>query len=137
MRKKYHVFPPLSKIEKIGPICYFISMERTVSAIFSFIVFFVGLAFVLAKPFSADRLLIGIVLMAVSLAVLYLAFRRKESVIVEQKIDLGGAVNPKLLKCRNCGAELSRNDISVRAGAVFTSCPYCHSEYQIEEEPKW
>jgi Zn finger protein HypA/HybF involved in hydrogenase expression len=137
MEKRYHVYPPLSKIEKTGLICYFITMERTVSAIFSFIVFFVGLAFVLAKPFSASRLLIGVVLMAVSLAVLYLAFRRKESVIVEQKIDLGGTVNPKLLKCRNCGAELSRNDITVRAGVVFTSCPYCHSEYQIEEEPKW
>jgi multisubunit Na+/H+ antiporter MnhB subunit len=112
-------------------------MERTVSAIFSFIVFFVGLAFVLARPFSAGRLLIGLMLMAVSLAVLYLAFRRKDSVVIEQKIDIGGAVNPKLLKCRNCGAGLSRSDISVRAGAVFTSCPYCHSEYQIEEEPKW
>lgn len=127
----------MSKIEKTGPICYFMIMERIVSAVFSFIVFFVGLAFVLAKPFAGGRLIIGVVLIAVSLAVLYLASRRKESVIVEQKIDLGGAVNPKLLKCRNCGAELSRNDISVHAGSVFTSCPYCHSEYQIEEEPKW
>jgi uncharacterized Zn-finger protein len=27
--------------------------------------------------------------------------------------------------------------MEVKLGAVFIACPYCHSQYQIEEEPKW
>jgi DNA-directed RNA polymerase subunit RPC12/RpoP len=41
------------------------------------------------------------------------------------------------MKCRNCGAELSRDSIEVKAGAVFVKCPYCGNDYQVTEEPKW
>jgi len=112
-------------------------MERIISSLFSAIVFFVGLAFLLARPTTAGRVALGVLLVAVSLAVLAMAFRRREVRIVEQKIDLSGSVQATLLKCRNCGAELSRSSVAVREGAVFISCPYCKSEYQVEEEPKW
>ena len=102
------------------------------AVIFSFIVFFVGLAFLLT-----GRLAIGLLLVAVSLLLLFMAFRKKETVIVEQKIDIGGEVNSRILKCKNCGAELNKDAIEVKLGAVFIACPYCHSQYQIEEEPKW
>jgi len=102
------------------------------AVIFSFIVFFIGLAFLLTS-----RLAIGLLLVAVSLLLLFMAFRKKETVIVEQKIDIGGEVNSRILKCKNCGAELNKDAIEVKLGAVFIACPYCHSQYQIEEEPKW
>jgi len=102
------------------------------AVIFSFIVFFIGLAFLLT-----GRLAIGLLLVAVSLLLLFMAFRKKETVIVEQKIDIGGEVNSRILKCKNCGAELNKDAIEVKLGAVFIACPYCHSQYQIEEEPKW
>jgi Zn finger protein HypA/HybF involved in hydrogenase expression len=101
-------------------------MEKVLAVIFSFIVFFVGLAF-----------LITLLLVAVSLFLLFIAFRKKETVIVEQKIDIGGEVNSKILKCKNCGAQLAKDALEVKLGAVFIACPYCHSQYQIEEEPKW
>ena len=102
------------------------------AVIFSFIVFFIGLAFLLT-----GRLAIGLLLVAASLLLLFMAFRKKETVIVEQKIDIGGEVNSRILKCKNCGAELNKDAIEVKLGAVFIACPYCHSQYQIEEEPKW
>jgi Zn finger protein HypA/HybF involved in hydrogenase expression len=107
-------------------------MEKVMAVIFSFIVFFVGLAFLIT-----GRLAIGLLLIAVSLFLVFMAFRKKESVIVEQKIDIGGEVNSRILKCRNCGAELNKEAMEVKLGAVFIACPYCHSQYQIEEEPKW
>jgi len=107
-------------------------MEKVLAVIFSFIVFFIGLAFLLT-----GRLAIGLLLVAVSLLLLFMAFRKKETVIVEQKIDIGGEVNSRILKCKNCGAELNKDAIEVKLGAVFIACPYCHSQYQIEEEPKW
>lgn len=102
------------------------------AVIFSFIVFFIGLAFLIT-----GRLAIGLLLVAVSLLLLFMAFRKKETVIIEQKIDIGGEVNSRILKCRNCGAELNKEAMEIKLGAVFIACPYCHSQYQIEEEPKW
>jgi len=112
-------------------------MEKIVATFFAAIAFFVGLAFLLAKPFTIFRGALGLLLMAVSLFILYMAFRRKEAVIVSQTIDATGPINAHILKCRNCGAELDKNSLSTRLGAIFITCPYCHSEYQIEEEPKW
>lgn len=107
-------------------------MEKVLAVIFSFIVFFIGLAFLIT-----GRLAIGLLLVAVSLLLLFMAFRKKETVIIEQKIDIGGEVNSRILKCRNCGAELNKEAMEIKLGAVFIACPYCHSQYQIEEEPKW
>ncbi|HEX7502473.1 MAG TPA: hypothetical protein VF451_03550 [Acidobacteriota bacterium] len=107
-------------------------MEKILAMGFSFVVFVIGLAFLIT-----GRLAIGLLLLAVSLFLVFMAFRKKENVVVEQKIEIGGEINSKILKCRNCGAELDKDAMTVKLGAVFISCPYCHSQYQIEEEPKW
>ena len=120
------------ELAKTSLICYVLGMEKIVALVFSFVVFFIGLAFLIT-----GRLPVGLLLVAVSLFLVFMAFRKKEAVIVEQKIAIGGEVNSRILKCRNCGAELSKEAMEVKLGAVFIACPYCHSQYQIEEEPKW
>lgn len=107
-------------------------MEKIFAIGFSFVVFVIGLAFLIT-----GRLAIGLLLLAVSLFLAFMAFRKKETVVVEQKIDIGGEISSKILKCKNCGAELNKDAMEVKLGAVFISCPYCHSQYQLEEEPKW
>lgn len=109
-------------------------MEKVLALIFSFVVFVIGLAFLITKP---ANIVLGVLLFAVALGILFLAYRRKETVIVEQKVEIGGDVSSQLLKCRNCGAELKKDSMEVKLGAVFIACPYCHSQYQLEEEPKW
>jgi len=109
-------------------------MEKILATIFSFVVFVIGLAFLLAEN---PNVALGLLLFAVALGILFLAFRRQEKVVVEQKIEIGGNVSSQLLKCRNCGAELKKDAMEVKLGAVFIACPYCHSQYQLEEEPKW
>jgi DNA-directed RNA polymerase subunit RPC12/RpoP len=113
-------------------ICYFLFMEKVLALVFTFVVFFIGLAFLIT-----GRFVVGLLLLAASLFPFFLAFRKKETVVVEQKIEIGGEISSKLLKCKNCGAELSRDAMEVKLGAVFIACPYCHSQYQLEEEPKW
>jgi len=107
-------------------------MEKVLALIFSFIVFVIGLAFLIT-----NRVALGLLLFAVALGLVFLAFRKKETLVVEQRIEIGGDVSSQLLKCRNCGAELKKDSIEVKLGAVFIACPYCHSQYQLEEEPKW
>ena len=107
-------------------------MEKVLALIFSFIVFVIGLAFLLT-----GRAVVGLLLIAVCLGLVFLAFRRRETVVVQQRIDIGGEIGARLLTCRNCGAELQKEAMEVRLGAVFIACPYCNSQYQLEEEPKW
>ncbi|MBN2577369.1 MAG: hypothetical protein JXB10_00065 [Pirellulales bacterium] len=85
------------------------------------------------------RLVVGVVLMTAAVAFLWLALQKPRPVehTVVQKIDLSGDVSIEQMKCRSCGGALSKESISVRAGAIYVNCPFCGSAYQIEEAPKW
>ncbi len=52
-------------------------------------------------------------------------------------LDLPGEMRVKSMKCESCGGVLSSNDISLVAGAPVVTCPYCNTNYQLSEEPKW
>ncbi len=83
---------------------------------------------------------IGLLLVAGAGVLMYRSYKRyqaeKPQTIVQQ-IDLTGDLSLEELKCRACGATLSKDNIDVKAGAVVVSCPYCGTSYEIEEEPKW
>ena len=56
---------------------------------------------------------------------------------VTLKIDLPANVNLNSLKCKSCGGALTADNIKMVAGAPVVTCPYCHTTYQLTEEPKW
>lgn len=100
-----------------------------------------GLVFMIA---SADtnllpRLAVGISMLAVGVYLLRKGIREHpdKTVVISRTIELSGDVNLENMTCDKCGAGLSSKNISLKAGAVFVSCPYCGMEYQIEEKPKW
>jgi predicted RNA-binding Zn-ribbon protein involved in translation (DUF1610 family) len=87
-------------------------------------------------------LLIGIVTVVIGLGIIALVKFREPKPAgppqeIVQKIDLSGDVKLDKLKCQNCGAELDQKSITVKEGAIFVSCPYCGTAYQMVEEPKW
>ena len=63
--------------------------------------------------------------------------KKPEKIEMVQHIDLSGDISTEKLRCKNCGANLEKDSVTVKAGAVFISCPYCGSTYQITEEPTW
>ena len=88
---------------------------------------------------AARRIVIGSVLLAGGIG-LILALRLRvpeKKMEITNKIDLTGDVHLEKMACRNCGAALDRTSVSLREGAIYVTCPYCNSTYQIEEEPKW
>jgi hypothetical protein len=98
----------------------------------------------LAAPGAANatgRIIIGLLLIAIGGGLLFFIprweSRRPMQVEMSQKIDLAGDVNAEKLKCQNCGADLDKNSVTVKAGGIFVNCPYCKGTYQITEEPKW
>jgi hypothetical protein len=85
-------------------------------------------------------LIIGLVLIAGGGFLIYLAGRGKMGAVTENvtyKVDLPANVNMDTLKCRSCGGTLKMENIQMVAGAPVVNCPYCHTSYQLTEEPKW
>jgi len=80
--------------------------------------------------------IVGLVVVGVAIYII-IKMRPQPPQEIVQKIDLTGDVALDKLKCKNCGAEVSKDSIVVKEGAIYISCPYCGSTYQMVEEPKW
>lgn len=122
------------------------SIGKIIGYIVAGILLLFGILYLLAAfspgaPSPAGRLTVGAILVAIAIAIIVVIRLREpkpeQQITVHQKIDIGGDVELESLKCRNCGAELDKSAISVEEGAVMVTCPYCHTTYQIVEEPKW
>ena len=121
------------------------SVGKIIGYIIAAILVFFGVLFVWAA-FSPDGepgwIIIGIISVAVGLGIIALIkFREPKPAQapqeIIQKIDLSGDIEMETLKCEKCGGELTKDSITVKEGAIFISCPYCGSTYQMVEEPKW
>lgn len=109
--------------------------------LFSGLLIVLGVLFCVAAGATGlwQRWILGGILLGSGLALMYfLRMKTPETrVSVTHQVDLSGDVSLEKLTCTNCGATLEKDSVSVRAGAVFVSCPYCETEYQMEEAPKW
>ena len=83
---------------------------------------------------------IGLVLIGVGLVIIFFAARRKAvspTTNVTLNVDLPGNVAMDAIKCKSCGGVLSAENITMVQGAPMVTCPYCHTVYQMTEDPKW
>ncbi|HOT92571.1 MAG TPA: hypothetical protein PLJ78_11305 [Anaerolineae bacterium] len=98
-----------------------------------------GLIFIVGAQGQIMRLVVGVVLLGAAGVLIYLTRVQptKQEITHVQKIDLSGDVSLEAMKCTSCGGALGKDNLIVRAGAIFVDCPYCGASYQIEEAPKW
>ncbi len=98
-----------------------------------------ALIFIVGSQGQIIRLVVGVVLLGAAGVLIYLTRvqPKKEEITHVQKIDLTGDVRLEQMKCNSCHGTLSKDNIVVKAGAIFVDCPYCGASYQIEEAPKW
>lgn len=98
-----------------------------------------GLMFLIGSQGQVLRLLVGGVLLVAAIVLIYMTrVQPKHTEVTNvQKIDLSGDVNLEEIRCRSCNAPLSKDEISVEAGAIMVSCDHCGATYQFEEAPKW
>ncbi len=83
---------------------------------------------------------VGVISVGIGLVLIYLASRqpaKPSDTNVTLKVDLPGKVSIESLKCQSCGGSLTSDNITLAAGAPVVTCPYCHTTYQLTEEPKW
>jgi len=121
------------------------SAGKIIGYIIAAILVFFGVLFVWAAFSPGGEpgwIIIGIISVAIGLGIIALIkFREPKPAQapqeIIQKIDLSGDIEMETLKCEKCGGELKKDSITVKEGAIFISCPYCGSAYQMVEEPKW
>lgn len=83
---------------------------------------------------------VGVLLVAGGIVLIVLAVRKTKqetSQNVTLKVDLPGDTKFEALKCQSCGGTLSAENVKLVNGAPMVNCPYCHTIYQLTEEPKW
>ncbi len=82
----------------------------------------------------------GIIFIVVGLVIIYFASKQAATTPdtnITLNVDLPGNVKMDTIKCQSCGGVLSPKDIQMVAGAPMVTCPYCHTSYQLTEDPKW
>ena len=116
---------------------------KIVAFIFAAILIFFGILFIWGS-FSAQGggggwIIIGAISVAIGFGLIYFAARKPASSTtnVTLNIDLPGNVSMDTVKCKSCGGTITKDDIKMVAGAPMVTCPYCHTTYQLTEEPKW
>ncbi len=86
-------------------------------------------------------ILVGLVLIGGGVGVIVWAGQRAKAAAaaasVTLNVDLPGQMKLESLKCKSCGGALTADNIKMVAGAPVVTCPYCHTTYQLTEEPKW
>ena len=81
---------------------------------------------------------VGLLFLAGGAGMIIAAQRGTKTEVVQQvKIDLPGQTKIEAMKCRSCGGTLTAENIKIVNGAPMVNCPYCHTVYQLTEEPKW
>ena len=110
---------------------------RIVSYAIAGLIAFLGLMFLIGSQGQLLRILVGLVLLIGAVVVIYLARVQPKPSTTIQKIDLSGDVSLEEIRCRSCNAALGKEEIDVKAGAIFVECAHCGATYQFEEEPKW
>ena len=91
---------------------------------------------------SAGWIVVGLISVGIGLGLIFLVNRRSAKAQgadsnVTYKIDLPGNVSLDAMKCKSCGGTLTSENIQMVNGAPVVTCPYCHTTYQLTEDPKW
>jgi phage FluMu protein Com len=126
----------------------FAMVGRVLGYVVAGILILIGVIYLWSIPAAGSgqlvsRLIVGVVSLAIGVVIIWVIRTRGPAPIqqitqqVDVDLDMPGDVNVETLKCRNCGGQLSKDDISLVQGAVVVKCPYCGTTYQLTEEPKW
>jgi uncharacterized Zn-finger protein len=114
---------------------------RILGYILSGLLGLLGILFVVAAAASGlwPRYVVGGILIASGLVLAAVLRTRTPAgkVEVTQRIEIGGDASLENLACTSCGGALDETSVTLKAGAVFVSCPYCGASYRIEEAPRW
>ncbi len=109
------------------------------------VLFFFAVIFALASSYielsvatAQTRLITSVFLFIIGIAIvvgIYYTTRKPKTVI--QQLEISGAMKGTPIKCPNCSASISADQIRIVGGVPYVKCPYCGTTFEVTEEPKW
>ncbi|MBD3185595.1 hypothetical protein GF325_02105 [Candidatus Bathyarchaeota archaeon] len=101
----------------------------------SFVLIGLGAIFLMAAAWDPMRLVTGGIMIGAGMA-LIIGVRLRQKVVVEQKVTLKPS-RIKDMQCKECGANLTKEEISIKHDVVIVKCAYCGALYEMSDEPIW
>ncbi|NIV43862.1 hypothetical protein GWN49_03110 [Candidatus Bathyarchaeota archaeon] len=128
----------MGKIQLLDSVfCLVVNVKTVIGSIAIVILLFFGIIFALAAGArdAPTRLTVAAMLFAVSFGIAFYITRKPKTIV--QRLELSGQMKAVPLKCSNCSASLSANEIKIVSGVPYATCPYCGQTFEVAEEPKW
>lgn len=120
------------------------SVGKIIAYIAAGILIFFGVLFIWAAfnpEGQTSYILVGLISVAIGFGLIWLAGRRGPATAAGENVtltlDLPADVELDEFQCRNCGGDLTMDNVELVAGAPVVKCPYCGTTYQLKEDPKW
>jgi ribosomal protein S27AE len=113
---------------------------KIISYIITGISLFFGVLFIwgaFSTPFDSGSLIIGLIMVAIGIIILYVISKNMKKTVNTYKVDLPGEVKVSNKSCQQCGGPLNANDFKIVNGTPTVECHYCGAVYEVTEEPKW
>jgi hypothetical protein len=110
--------------------------KRVVIYLASAVLIFFGLVFVVSVNLGFSYLLVGVVLFAVAVFLLFLG-QEKKPMEIKQTVTVTQPLEAKGIRCPNCGAMIDPTKAEVLSGKLFVTCDHCGNKFELTEEPTW
>lgn len=86
-------------------------------------------------PNRTTRLIVAAMLFIVAFGIAFYITRKPKTII--QKVEFSGEMKAVAIKCPNCSGSIDSNNIKIKDGVPYATCPYCGQTFEVTEEPKW
>ena len=122
-------------------------MNKLVGALITFVgicLVLLGAIFIIA--WSVENLVTGAVMVLIGAGIMYYVYRVEKVEAAKPKLvsqtynvtlSGSGAMLPKDMVCKSCGAPIADKDITAVQGGLMAKCPYCGVVFALQEAPKW
>ncbi len=122
-------------------------MNKLVGALITFVgicLVLLGAIFIIA--WSVENLVTGAVMVLIGAGIMYYVYRVEKIEAAKPKLvsqtynvtlSGSGAMLPKDMVCKSCGAPIADKDITAVQGGLMAKCPYCGVVFALQEAPKW
>jgi len=99
------------------------------------VLLFFGIIFALASVYAPTRLIVAGLLFVVAFGIGFYITRKPKTIV--QKVEFSGEMKAVAIKCPHCSGSIDANNIKIKDGVPYATCPYCGQTFEVAEEPKW
>jgi len=99
-----------------------VNLKKVLGAVATAVLFFFGIIFALASIYAPTRLIVAALLFVVGFGIAYYTTKKPKTIV--QRLEVSGQMKAVSLKCPNCSASVSADEIKIVSGVPYATCLY-------------